>query len=813
MADDISKNISIQITAETDKLEQNITNLNKIIGNLQSQQKQLADSGKETSAAFQNNADKIDIFQKKLQTAISQLNSFQSALNNAAGSLQKNQSLIAALTTAKDKYSKTVGDTSKKVNDLNTAIKTLSSAARQQQTQIAQSQAATETNNKALSDAAQQATNFQGSIANVSEALGQQQATLNNNKTAFDAHAAVMDHLKTSFDEIKDVSGEFGPGLKDAADGFNMMKTGLSVVKDGLYGIGDALKADGFDLLLQILQRIFDAFVQSSEGSKILKGAISAIGVIINDIKNFVGSFMDTIINAFSHPVDTIKSLGKTIMENIINRFTAFGVILDGIIHLDFKKMADGAIQAVTGVANATEKIVNAGKQVASAVKATGKEVAASYKQAYNQVDQVADASNKKMLGNISKQRKEIKNLKKAIAQSAIPSQSNNSTSEFPVTAKSGPADDGGDAALDQHVKTTAQINEQNQLLAMQVGIQQTIIKNDEKNVDNAKNITDKYNAEKQLIIDKSKLGIDQAQGDSEAIKQIKTQCDQQISQLDTQYQQQKAEQAKKKAQEIKDFEIKIAQELSSTAFSILQSDIKQQSDAKLAGLQKDEAAELNNTALTSTQKTVIRQKYQQQENAVKVKAFKEEQEASLAQAVINGALAVTKATSQSGALSPLVVPEIIAETAVQIAKIAAQKPPAYARGGLHYSSDGRGGVLPGYSRTDNVNAHLRSGEGIVVSEAMRDPWARSLVSAINVGFGGRDFKSTTTTSGFAVGGIFTDGGNANRYYNQPVTDNKNLANTIAYQMINNFPPVYVDVKDINNQQNILAQTINRVNL
>jgi len=147
------------------------------------------------------------------------------------------------------------------------------------------------------------------------------------------------------------------------------------------------------------------------------------------------------------------------------------------------------------------------------------------------------------------------------------------------------------------------------------------------------------------------------------------------------------------------------------------------------------------------------------------------------------------------------------------VAKISSQKPPAYAKGGLHYTSDGRGGVLPGYSKTDNTNAYLRSGEGIVVSEAMRDPWARNLVSAINVGFGGRDFSSGTSGRAFAVGGVFTDGGDANRYYNQPVTDNKNLANSIAYQMVNNFPPVYVDVKDINNQQNILAQTINRVNL
>ena len=163
--------------------------------------------------------------------------------------------------------------------------------------------------------------------------------------------------------------------------------------------------------------------------------------------------------------------------------------------------------------------------------------------------------------------------------------------------------------------------------------------------------------------------------------------------------------------------------------------------------------------------------------------------------------------------MGALVIPAIIAETALQVATIAAQKPPAYAKGGLHYQSDGKGGVLPGFSKTDNTNAYLRSGEGIVVSEAMQVPWARNLVSAINVGFGGRDFSMSNAGKGYAVGGIFTDGGASNRYYNQPVTDQKNLANTIAYQMINNFPPVYVDVKDINNQQNILAQTINRVNL
>ncbi|MBB6108968.1 hypothetical protein SAMN05421821_103202 [Mucilaginibacter lappiensis] len=331
---------------------------------------------------------------------------------------------------------------------------------------------------------------------------------------------------------------------------------------------------------------------------------------------------------------------------------------------------------------------------------------------------------------------------------------------------------------------------------------QRLTIDNDQKNVDKAILPGQKLDAEKQLITDKYNYEISQAAGNANKIKELETKKQQEITQLTQQYEQQR-----------QDFAMQSAQQVANAAFSILQNNIKNQSDAKIKGLEKDKAAELSNKSLTGTQRQAIEAKYQKQEAAEKVKAFKSEQKASILQAVINGALAVTKATSQAGMLAAFVIPGIIASTAIQVATIAAQKPPQYAQGGLHYQSDGRGALLPGYSRTDNTNAYLRSGEAIVVSEAMRNPWARNLVSAINVAHGGRDFSIPNPSRGYAIGGIFTDGGNANRYYNQPVNDVKELANTLAYQMINNFPPVYVDVKDINNQQNILAQTVNRVNL
>jgi hypothetical protein len=324
----------------------------------------------------------------------------------------------------------------------------------------------------------------------------------------------------------------------------------------------------------------------------------------------------------------------------------------------------------------------------------------------------------------------------------------------------------------------------------------------DQHDVDKALLPTQKLAAEKKLIEDKCNFEIQAANEAGKGTTAIRMR-----------YAQEMAEADKKFAQERKDFELKTTQEVSNAAFSILQNSIKSQSEAKIKQLETQKTAELNNSSLTSSQKKAIEEKYAKKEAEEKTKAFKAEQKASILQAVINGALAITKVTAQTGVASAFIIPGIIAETAIQVATIAAQKAPQYAKGGVHYQSDGRGALLPGYSRTDNMNAYLRSGEAVVVSEAMRDPWARNLVSAINVAYGGRDFSMANPHRGYAIGGIFTDGGNSNRYYNQPMNDQKDLANTIAYQMINNFPPVYVDVKDINTQQSILAQTINRVNL
>ena len=144
--------------------------------------------------------------------------------------------------------------------------------------------------------------------------------------------------------------------------------------------------------------------------------------------------------------------------------------------------------------------------------------------------------------------------------------------------------------------------------------------------------------------------------------------------------------------QQIEDYAKQNGQKIATDELNTLSNSIKQQAAAKIAALESQKNAELNNANLTSSQKQIIEAKYKKREDQVKAKAFKEEQEISIAQALINGAVAVTKVSSQEGALAPFHIGLIIAETAAQVAKIASQKPPAYATGGLHYTSDGKGG-------------------------------------------------------------------------------------------------------------------------
>ncbi len=898
--DNLNNDALKDLQANSDNLSNSVAGLNDLLDALNKKQLTLATSFQQNSKAFKDNADNIQATGNAINDINDQLDKNAKMLNTGTASLQQNKVSLAGLLVQYDTLTKAQGDNAKGTKDLNTQIGQLSAT------------------------------------------VADQEKKLSKSREVFDFHKASTDQLKTSFESLKGSAGGFSDVLENSVKGFSSLKSGLSIAKTGLQGVGSAVKATGFGLLVTVLESVTEYFTKTKEGSQKLQQILAAVGVVIDGLQITTAGLGKIFIDAFTHPIESLKQLGKLILDNIINRFKAVLVIWDGVKKFDFKEISNGVLQAATGVTNLADKAVAAYNKVAESTKPTKegvkqihKAIAAgtgvvkkvsddsaqaiadiakaaleadqdvmdskarlarqamgelekeltdtdkfyndklkaykdftdkyqaadttddfrwanlnkfkSYKTAEEQLNteydttrlQILDKFNDQYADKIKTAESQLKDLndvsEKTETQRKVESlQRQQGLVDKQIDREN---EDRSAAVADQRAITDLKNQKEIDALNLFIAQEEKLngLNNDKKIItaqntakaiakiekdaaaqkahqekldgdrlaviENKNNPAAELQAQKDLITDRYAYEIDQAKGNAVKIKLLTTQREQEISAISQQA-----------AQQRKAFIMQVAQQASGAAFSIIKNSISSSSEAKIKSLEQDKAAELSNTSLTATQKKAIEDKYKAKEAAEKAKAFKEQQLVAISQAIINGALAITKVTAQSGVLAPLVIPGIIAETAIQVATIAAQKTPKFAKGG-QYVSDGRGAVLPGYSRTDNTNAYLRSGEAVVVSEAMRNPWARNLVSAINVAHGGRDFATPNTGKGYAVGGIFTDGGNANRYYSQPMNNQKDLANTIAYQLINNFPPIYVDVKDVNNQQNILAQTVNRVNL
>ena len=138
---------------------------------------------------------------------------------------------------------------------------------------------------------------------------------------------------------------------------------------------------------------------------------------------------------------------------------------------------------------------------------------------------------------------------------------------------------------------------------------------------------------------------------------------------------------AAQKRKELTQFTIDQARVVADTVFTIMQQNRQAIFDADMAALKEARERELDNKNLTESQRAQIEKRYKLEEARLKQQAWKQQRDADLAQAVINGALAISRAWTLG---LPAAIPASIAAgvaTAAQIAVIANTKPPKFADG------------------------------------------------------------------------------------------------------------------------------------
>lgn len=181
------------------------------------------------------------------------------------------------------------------------------------------------------------------------------------------------DSIKEAFNEMNIFNGGIGGFIarsQEAGGVLPLLTNGLKGVTSGIVGmtrsaltfiatpIGALIAALGL-----VLAPLIKYLTSTQEGIDKVTAATRPLQAIMQSLIGVLQNVGKYLFDAFSNPKKLLSDLADFVKSQLINRFKAFGVILDGIINLDFKKVSDGVLQAGTGVENMTDKIKNATKE------------------------------------------------------------------------------------------------------------------------------------------------------------------------------------------------------------------------------------------------------------------------------------------------------------------------------------------------------------------------------------------------------------------------------------------------------------------
>jgi len=250
--------------------------------------------------------------------------------------------------------------------------------------------------NKASKDVSKELKSEEVAFKNLTKAIDVQEGSINELRASTKALTAERNTLNLNTAEgqkrLKEINAQIDQNnikIKENVSGLEKQKINIGNYASALDGIVPGL--GGFVNGIQGATTASKAFIATPLGAVI--GAIGlALGALISYFKGseegqrrlnvitqtasaIFEKFMDAvegvgeaIFNAFTNPKQALTDLVNFIKDNLINRFKAFAVIIEGIKNLDFKQVTNGALQLSSGVEDVIGKVENLGKAVGDAI-------------------------------------------------------------------------------------------------------------------------------------------------------------------------------------------------------------------------------------------------------------------------------------------------------------------------------------------------------------------------------------------------------------------------------------------------------------
>ena len=141
-----------------------------------------------------------------------------------------------------------------------------------------------------------------------------------------------------------------------------------------------ALISTGIGAIVVVIGSLIAALTSTQRGvdavNSVLRPLKAIFASIIGVIQNQGLAVFDKLRDAINNPKQALKDLGQAIVDNVVNRFKALrvlagaiGKLLKGEFAAAAKDIANGTLQAATGVENTLDKMQEAGKRQSDFIK------------------------------------------------------------------------------------------------------------------------------------------------------------------------------------------------------------------------------------------------------------------------------------------------------------------------------------------------------------------------------------------------------------------------------------------------------------
>jgi len=192
---------------------------------------------------------------------------------------------------------------------------------------------------------------------------------------------------KTLEMEVKSNVGEVAEQTEQLAEATNNAQGGFKKVGGAIKGMGTALKAAGIGLVVALFAKLMDVFRQNQSVVDFFNIAMESLSIAFNDLFKFlsnnIGAVTGYFKDIFENPKEKLEEFGKSIKENLIERFESlmdtFGHLGKALKHLfageyqdawqSVKDAGKESVDIMTGVDNSVDKITETVTTATKAIK------------------------------------------------------------------------------------------------------------------------------------------------------------------------------------------------------------------------------------------------------------------------------------------------------------------------------------------------------------------------------------------------------------------------------------------------------------